>query len=505
MRARAPWILLGLSLLSAGLYLADGAAAVILHPVLGLFSHGTSAGKIYFLLAFLAAFSFLWGIRTLQTRLKNPDHATSLRIQRFYVAAVLIGGAAGLLSFATYAASMGLSWRETSLHWENGFNSSNSLTHMHTTKAALAMGVELIGWSAMHARFDTGIAYLPNVPHAVCVVIGVSFLVTLATALWAGPRFAAAGLARGDWAGGVILALALGSVSKCLLDGGPPSYDFIAGLVATAFVVRGGATRESWLARRWTWILMALSAWIATIGVLSFDSVDYQIMQLVRRLSLYGLIALAGAAEARRTGVKRIVVAAASMLVTAHSLYGAMALRVVPLFGVPPGRVVSHESGTRPGSSVPGDSAFAAYARNHERPHRVLWTSTLAGTSPVATGFFADIKVIDGPAVLPWVTPDGSISVSTATDAAAALAGRTHLKVVFSGADAPVLFRDAPNSQLDENEKFVAYRLFDRQMRAHGINRYVLIPYDAFRERGEHALAIRDSHACACCESSDSN
>ena len=80
--------------------------------------------------------------------------------------------------------------------------------------------------------------------------------------------------------------------------------------------------------------------------------------------------------------------------------------------------------------------------------------------------------------------------------------GRTHLKVTFAGPDAPVLDRDAPNSQLDDNEKFVAYRLLDRHLRSLGVDRYVLIPYGSFRERagGVSVVTTHASSACQCCE-----
>ena len=497
MCVRAPWILLGLTLLTGGMYLAGGMPAVVLHPLLGLLSHGTSAGKIYFLLGYLGAFSLLWGWRSAQLPTKVPLTATT-RSPRLFAAAVAVGAAAGLASFAAYTSSMGLAWSETSLHWEMGFNSSNSLTHMHTTKAALAMGIELLGWSGLHDKFDTGVAYLPCVPRWVCIAIGGAFLAACTASLWMGPRFAAECLARGDWASGAILALALGSVSKCLLDGGPLSYDFIAGLLAAMYFAHDQAKHRAWLARRWPWILMALSAWVATIGVLSPDAVDYQVMQCVRRLSLYGLISLVGARAMFTFDRGKLAAACICVLVTAHSAYGALRSRVLPLFEPVPGRVVSYEAGTQPEPLHPSDSAYHAYARLHERPHRVLWTSMLAGTSPVATGFFADIKVIDGRSVQPAAGRDGCITVSTATDEAAQRAGRTHLKVMFSGPEAPVLFRDAPNSQLDENERFVAFRLLDRLLRAQGISRYVLIPYDSIRERGR---SVALASACACCDS----
>ena len=101
----------------------------------------------------------------------------------------------------------------------------------------------------------------------------------------------------------------------------------------------------------------------------------------------------------------------------------------------------------------------------------------------------------------PSKSPDGIVTVSTGSTGPGDLIGRTHLKVTFAGPDAPVLFRDAPNSQLDDNEKFVAYRLLDRHLRSLGVERYVLIPYDSFRERAEGAAVVtaRASDSCLCC------
>ena len=222
MCTRAPWILLGLTLLTGAVYVAGGAPAAVLHPLLGLLSHGTSAGKIYFLLCFTTAFSLIWGCMTRQKRCGSPGGPGNASIA-ILLAAITVGLIAGMASFASYTGSLGLSWRETTLHWEHGFNSSNSLTHMHTTKVALALGVELSGWTGLHAKFDTGLAYLSSVPRIICVTLGVSFLAACTAALLVGPRVAAQAGARGDWTSGVVLALALGSITKCMLDGGPLS------------------------------------------------------------------------------------------------------------------------------------------------------------------------------------------------------------------------------------------------------------------------------------------
>jgi hypothetical protein len=517
MGVRGPLIVLLVAVVVGVLYAVPGGVAVVLHPLLGHFSHGTSSGKIYLLLGYVAAFALCWAWAARRGTARPPGRSawTLLGV------VVGIGLAGSLASFLLYTRAHGLSAAESTMHWSGGFNSSNTITHIHTSKTAIARALEVFELSRLNERFDTGAVYTRDVPAWLGWLVGAAFVTAIVQSLRVGARQAAAGSM--GWSRGLVLALAMGSVCKCILDGGPLAYDCVAGLVAVWVIADGSATGAAeWLRRRWAWAVIAVGGWCLAMIISGTGTFHFQLVNIAERAALYGSIVVLGAvcsarglewSRARGGNRLGVVLGCVSLAVTGLAAWRTVSERVLPLNRGPEGRVVHYpvDGGALPRADQPPRSMGSlaeVYRAFGERPHRVKWTSTLAGTSEVATGFFAEVIVIDGPDVRPSVSRDGIVRVSVAEHGDSSEApqrGRSTLRVNFVGPAAPVLFREGTHTQADENEKFVAYRLFDAHLREQGIREYVMIPYTAFRGLKPTGDAARGSSlgcagVCSCGE-----
>jgi hypothetical protein len=542
----APLALLIIALALTALYAVPSLLATILHPLLGLASHGTSSGKIFLLLAFVAIFASTWLVRALRqprasTTPPAPPQPARRRLStaRIFIIASAAGLCASLASFFFYARAHHLATGDVTVHWSAGLNSSNNLTHIHTSKAVVALTLDALGLSHLHARFDTGQAYTSSIPTPLALLTGLCFVIATIAGLALGTRHAARSLreqpAPVAMAHALVIAIALQSISKCILDGGPLAYDALAGVLAAWAMLRTDArprTTLAWARRRWAVLTLLVFSWLGLVLLLSPATLDFQAINLIFRLALYASIIALGHAAASLTRAsppaplaaqtaarwaQRMIPAASTLAalgLTAWSVLDTIRLRIAPLFAPPPGAIVYHAPPTYQIVAPPhsaGGASFStlahAYAATRERPHRVTWTSALAGTSPVNTGFFAEIIVLDGPPIAPALARSGLLDVAVGPPERRegpqpspiatpyqpqppASPARTPIRVTFRGPAAPVLFRDAPHNQADENEKFVAYRLLDAHLRDQGVTSYILIPSLSFREKpAPHATA----------------
>jgi hypothetical protein len=520
-------ILLVLALGVLAAYLAGGTPALVLHPLLSLISHGTSAGKIVFLLGYAAVFAALWALCVRQARNRPPAPATppappGTFAFRLFAGALTLGMLASAVSFALYCSAYELWGESVTMHWQQGVNSANSPTHIHTSKVAIARTCDLLGFTSAHDRFDTGRAYVDVVPAWVAWTLALAFAGALITSLVAGPRLAARSRTP---ATGVLLAMSLGSLCKCVLDGGPLAYDAVAaGLCAWALWERAALDPTAWIVRRLPRLVCILGVWSIAIVLVNEGALIGQWWALLERLSLYLLIMAWPLVlpRLRRRPLHALcdspmltasLVGAGLMLAT--TIAGAVSRNIIPLFDAAPSSIVRLPAAPDPTLDKPelvadrvrvptGATMGEAYRLLGERPNRVRRSSVLAGTSPVATGFFADLIVLRPERARIRFSPGSPVTIKRAAPSQnlAAAPGqrplrRLRLQVHLSGPDVPVLYRDAPHTQIDENEKFAAYYLFDAHLRASGIEEYILVPRSAYRDRArpDHPAAQQTTDA----------
>lgn len=501
------WIATGAIGLIAVYLCAGDVARVVVHWGVSQVCHGVSSGKVMFALVFMAVFA----LRAAWVRVPGVG------VRDVWVCAGVVGVGllAALGSCVLYMRELGLSSESITLHWRDGVSSMNALTHTHTSKAVIAEVLKSVGLGSVGLRFDTGAPYAGIVPVWMSVIVGVSFVGTLALAMWHGPRGAAMYPARERSAAVMVLGLALASVCKSILDGGPLAYDAVIGGIAGLALMRSvnlrGAVR--WVSRNGVLVGCVLVGWLGIVWGVSPGSLLHQAEHGLYRAAVYAGIVAIGlwrVEDAVLTGVRgRWVLGAgtaAVMGVAGWFAIGSAFQTIVPLLDRPPvtSAVVlrSGDGGVRAEhvNVESAGTALGAYRSQGDDGLRVRRTS-LAPRPGRATGMYVDLIVLDRDGAAdrpPMVEPSEVLKIKRirrVKESELALSERGvrwTLQVEFGERSGPVVWNDwrRGDTQIDENERHIGYLALDAQLRASGVREYVIVPYGLYVAQPRAARAV---------------
>ena len=327
--ARRAFLLIALgTVVVAALYLTCPQLRVGLHFALTQLCHGTSSGKILFVLGFVAVFM----LRLSAWRAGEP--APSRAWDRALALAVAVGLGACLGSWVLYTIRFDLPTNWHTFHWRAGVNSVNCATHIHTGKVAIAWLVELLGRPTWHQHFDTGAAYLQAVPVWLAGVIGACFVTAVVAGLVAGGCWVARYPERQQPGVAVLAALALSSLAKCIVDGGPLAYDAIAAVLFVVLIARARSLDEvGRYAYRYRFALgLSIALWLSLVAAVDVRFVEHQLQQFLYRSGWYTILLLIGGRYAGRDAsrpahalVPRTVAAATVVWLLLAGAYHALA------------------------------------------------------------------------------------------------------------------------------------------------------------------------------------
>jgi len=485
-------------------YVVNPYSRLAVHFLVSQVSHGVSAGKIFFFLAFVGVFSLRAAM------LRHPVERRRGELRWFW-AFVVVGLAASFGSHLLYVSRYGLPMDWYTLHWLNGVNSVNSTTHIHTSKAIIAHVLNAVGLERLNESFDTGAAYMQAAPAWLSWLIGIPFLASLGLGIWVGPRIVERYEPRARAAIYLAAAIAFSSVCKCILDGGALAYDAVAGAMCIAAFSGASGVNElgGWLRRRVGRMLCAVLGWLLVIAILDVSTLGHQIECFAYRSAIYALLLGLGWRSACKPRLRwRPAIAWGLGAATA----GTFAINeagtwVVPLLKTAPTSVLRYDRAAGTSESVPvctavavppNTSYFAAYLQIGELPTRVRRASVSGDRPNRPTGVYADVIVLATRQEQLLFKASPLVKIVRLEEDSTSSLRRFHVQVEFSAECGPVLWRgdSAGHDQIDENEKFAGYMLLDDYLRAAGIGEYILIPYAQYvapAERTASNETIKDS------------
>ncbi len=516
------------------LTVAGGMLRTLLHFLLIQLCHGTSSGKVYYLLVFtIAVFIRLALAKPVQRELRVDGRDQQVAMIGA-IALTFIGLASSLLSHVLYIWTYSLPVGWASWHWKHGINSVTSITHIHTSKAAIAWLCEVIGASQAHERFDTGYVYLDVVPWWLTATIGLSFIGAIVCWLIIAPLVIGIGSRHDVMARAWVFALAGASLTKSILDGGPLAYDAVVAAVTLVVLCltseepmseRAATVRERFFSMffktapsrsrlvrdssappgniasdnkpamsRNSLILLGLSVlfWLALLVAIDPSSLAPQAQRAAYRAAIYAAILCAASVNSVRqespTDRQWIAVCGAVSVVVAVILFlQQVGVTLVPLWSRNPQRSVSYGNDCEPFQGYQsGEKTFDAfYRREGEDPFRARNVSVAKKHPlPQPQGLLAETTILSAEHASIPTQPVGVVNFRTTQELESSDFPRLRLKVEFDPATGPALFcpPERTMTQIDENERFVAYHLLDCAMRHAGFKRYILVPY-GFYER----------------------
>ncbi len=504
MNRKSHLVIAAIAALSATVYFINPYARILVHFLVGQVSHGVSAGKIMFFLGYLIAFS----LRAAAIRQPPTDRMRWFGLFWLFIGPGMIASFSSHLLYVCHY-DLPLDWY--SFHWREGVNSVNSTTHIHTSKAIIAHVLNAVGLDDTRHSFDTGSAFLQAVPAWLSYPIGVAFLVSLGLGLWNGPLLIARYGPRAQVPLCLLAAIAFTSVSKCILDGGPLSYDALAGGLCVIALTRASSLGDlgRWLRCYAIRLICVASAWLLVIALLDLSTLVHQATCLAYRVAVYAfLLGWAWYRQcAQRARWQPVLIWGVGAATAGAFLIRDAGRSILPLFTPAPSTAHCYHvdppveggalSMTKAGLThtavaiPPNTSNLAAYLMLGEMPLRVRNVSLEGGRQQRPTGIYADLIVLAVQDERLSFRPNPIVKIKRMEEDCRADQRRLHIQVEFSAEGGPVLWRGdyADHDQIAENEKFVAYRLLDAYLRSAGLIEYVLIPYAQYIDPAEGVLA----------------
>jgi hypothetical protein len=481
-------------------YAATPTSRIVVHFLVAQVCHGVSAGKIFFCLIFLMVFC-------LRTALLAPAHQLLRRRGITLAASLTIGLAAGLVSHLLYTAAHALPLNWHAFHWKDGFNSVTCTTHIHTSKACIALFLQAVGLEQWCAHFDTGVVFAHDVPGWLALTIGAAFALSLFLALHVGPHCVARYPRGEQTAVTVVLGLGLAALCKCVLDGGPLAYDAVAGALAVALIAKSTslAALARGLRHHALRIGMVVGLWLTVVAAIDLTFLEHQAQQFLYRTAIYGCILATGYCSAHRNPIRTrpAACAAGTAAIACWFSISAAARQLWPLWQPAPARILTYQWLDQPhryegnlefvrATDIPvhpGHRYWQAYQTAGNNPLRVRNVSAAPrDPSTTATGLYADLIILAADTEALTFLPSDILTIERMDPVNENGALRWRIEVRLDGVYGPVLWRGPsdPRTQIDENERFVAYALLDHYLRACGVREYILIPLAQY---AQHAPA----------------
>jgi hypothetical protein len=304
-----------------------------------------------------------------------------------------------------------------------------------------------------------------------------------------------------------VLGLGLAALCKCVLDGGPLAYDAVAGALAVALIAKSTslAALARGLRHHALRIGMVVGLWLTVVAAIDLTFLEHQAQQFLYRTAIYGCILATGYCSAHRKPIRTrpAACAAGTAAIACWFSISAAARQLWPLWQPAPARILTYQWLDQPhryegnlefvrATDIPvhpGHRYWQAYQTAGNNPLRVRNVSAAPrDPSTTATGLYADLIILAADTEALTFLPSDILTIERMDPVNENGALRWRIEVRLDGVYGPVLWRGPsdPRTQIDENERFVAYALLDHYLRACGVREYILIPLAQY---AQHAPA----------------
>lgn len=463
---------------------SSSAMAVWLSLLLRPLMHGVSTVKTDFLLVFLV-FS---GLAAMFGRGARPDR-TMRALQWSALTGGLAAGVLGMATFLSLAHRLHLPLDKYAYFFTDGYNSINHFAHLHVTKTGLYYLVTALGMGGIADHADTGKPFAAYLPPGVALAILGAAVVCLVSLLMA------AGTVVRKWEGWrralalVLYTLAGSHVVKCVLDGGPLTYDFLPSIVAVWLLFRQARGLDLWSSLRQygRTILLIVVLFLAVIYLFSPDTA--LVIEPQQYAFFFGSYFLAMAALIYRRERRRILIlAAAPALVWCALFYWSHAVPDIrALYHTITEReqvLVRDRSAALAGgtgstvtdvtASVLGKRLYEVYWLEHDNPLRNRRVIVQHDDGPHYAGFIFALRVLRADSLLTFGAADG-MTIRGLTTAGEGTDSMLVFRVDFDASRFPSLWQESTDI-IDENNRFAVLYYLNDYFTARGLRDYVLIP-----------------------------
>jgi len=486
------------------LYCLDFSFRFYSHFVLGLFVHGVSGGKIYFLLLYSAA-AFL--LLYFKNKDKRKDGPTPMGwIGKLFLLGVILGMGASLGSYIQYVMTYDLPLEVHHYHFREAYNSVNYFPHIHTSKLYLYQVGNLLGFEQALKNMDDGRVFVNAVPVFYSYVTLFSTVSVLLMSFFFMLRIVFKWEESHQTGVAALIILSFHSMIKCLSDGGPFAYDFLvaAGILYILMHTSGPEEVITFLKKRWK-----VFFW-ATFGILSFEclidpslgiatyTLKHGMTALCIQLFIYFVLIRNPLTNRRRKGLFMLIL----FLILIYTIYQRYSIYLRPFFSILEGGTEIHyfhyNDRALPerlrGSEIRfGSDFFNIYCLTLQDKERVLDIYQSLGENPYRNRHIAIIspKKSQAYGILGEFIPldfkkEVTLKVLNVFDLKLMKKNSKEsflLEMSFDPSYFPVLAHAEGGkiNQLDENHKFVIYYFLNRFFYSSGIEEYILIPHGFYR------------------------
>ncbi len=474
----------------AVIYCLNDNCRVYVHFVVSQFCHGVSAGKILFFLGYVAVLQLIYAFY------QPLEHAK--RITWLFVGGISVGFLTNLITYLVYINSFNLSPSDFTFHWREGITSVNNLSHIHTGKVAIAWVIELLSLESLHSIFDTGAAYLDVIPTYLAVMIGVSFTLALASSFFVAPYVVTRYPSQERVVVGFIFSWILCSLCKCVLDGGPLAYDALTAMILLRPILVADTMNTLFmqLKKQLPICCLVLAAWMAILMIFQPGSLGTQVERIVVRSSLilFPLLLLWVLEQGRTVMIFRLAATAMGMTIALAGIKRSAEIDLFPLHKKTPAQLTLVSSSESENGQLmpiqkeqlgtdPDHTILQTYLSLNVSPYRCSTVSFANSETDIISNLVGRILLPANELVGLTFPEDDTVYVA-ALEPTSTLVKKgsqidwidCYLSVEFKE-PIGISFNGTVMNQVQENERFFAYRLIDHHLRRSGLSQYILIPY----------------------------
>lgn len=254
------------------------------------FIYGISSFKINFLLVYI---SILCCIFLSGKGFKAKRIITVLQKVNFI--SIILAAAAGFWTFLSVTQKLQLPFREYAFHFKGHQHTINYFAHTHSTKTPMFFLVKLLNMEYLLEKFDTAMPLAEYVNYYAVGFLVLFFLISLISFLFLTRTVVI------KWEKGyrlrvfILYAFASCHILKCLIDGGPFSYDFLVSVIAIHILYHSNsiASLLNTLKRyRWQYIVAILLFYSFYACICSFPVLAQTVINNTFFICIYALLFL---------------------------------------------------------------------------------------------------------------------------------------------------------------------------------------------------------------------
>lgn len=453
--------------------------ALVLRPLM----HGVSLFKTNFLLLTILLIALIELLP-----LRPPRREKVVVLERTIVGSVTAGSIMGFSAFLVLVDRLHLPYDKYAYFFKDGVVSVNQFAHLHVTKPGLYHLVNALGFESITRRADTGLPFGALIHPSVSLGILASAILVLISLVVAAP--AVVRTCTG-WRRALVLvlfALAGCHLVKCLLDGGPLSYDFLPSLVVVValFQQAKGEPVAQWIRRFWFTCLCLTIFSLILVALFSPDvALILQPQQYLFFFGLYGLMVLP-LLPAPVNSYKRIAVQICIVVWTVLYYHHQTSADLVALYE----RLDSSAKVTlidqsnnldnvvvdtlhQEGQAL-GTYPIDLYRSTGQHPLRNRDLLIRSKATQAYNGFLFALRILRADSLVQF-SPSAHLSIHGVRRVGAPLDSLYTVRIEFDQDLFPTLWEESPDI-ICENNKFAELFYLDRYLRQHGLSDYVLVP-----------------------------